>query len=83
MGRPPKYGKAMSAAQVQREYWVQRQHEAAEVARALVAIVTRFPETRQLVRGEDVRRGVAYLLRADETGAADYFNRLMPPPARN
>jgi len=50
------------------------------MARALVRCLEVCPEARKFARGEDIRRGAAYLLRQDMTGAADYFNRLMSPP---
>jgi hypothetical protein len=86
MGRPPTYGKARSSAQLQREYYAQRQHETAQVARALLAVLVAFPDARPLAASDDVRRGMAFLLRADVTGAVARFERLIdgaapsPPP---
>jgi len=77
MGRPPRHGKARSGAQLQREYHAQRQYETQQVARALLAVLEVHPEARKLARGEDVRRGMAFLLRQDVTGAAARFVALM------
>jgi hypothetical protein len=86
VGRPPTYGKARSGAQLQREYHAQRQHEAAQVARALLAVLVAFPDARPLVASADVRRGMAFLLRSDVTGAVARFESLIdgasPSPGR-
>jgi hypothetical protein len=79
MGRPPKHGKALPNHIRQREYHAQRQFEIAAVARTLLAVLEVCPEARQLVRGEEVRRGMAYLLRLDISGALDRFERLVGP----
>jgi hypothetical protein len=80
MGRPPTYGKARSAAQLQRDYYAKRHHEAAQVARALLAVLVAFPDARQFAVSDDVRRGMAFLLRADVTGAAARFEALIARP---
>jgi hypothetical protein len=76
-GRPPLYGKARSGAQHQRDYYAKRQHESSEVARALLAVLVAFPDARRLASSLDVRRGMAFLLRQDLTGAVARFERLI------
>ena len=77
MGRPPRHGRALSGALVQREYYARREHQTQQVARALLAVLEACPEARHLARGDDVRRGVAFLLRDDLTGAVKRFETLM------
>ena len=76
-GRPPKHGKAMPGHLRQREYHQQRTYDAAQVARALLAVLEAVPEARALARGEEVRRGMVHLLRNDVTNALVRFDALV------
>jgi hypothetical protein len=67
----------MSPARAQREYHARREHQTQQVARALLAVLEACPEARHLARGDDVRRGVAFLLRDDLTGAVNRFETLV------
>jgi hypothetical protein len=66
----------MSPAWAQREYHARREHHTQQVARALLAVLEACPEARRLARGEDVRRGMRFLLRDDATGAVKRFEAL-------
>jgi hypothetical protein len=62
---------------VQRQYHARREHETQQVARALLTVLEACPEARHLARSEDVRRGMAFLLRDDLTGAVNRFETLV------
>jgi hypothetical protein len=81
MGRPPRYKQAMSGALAQRAYLARREHEVQQVARALLAVLEACPQARHLARGEDVRRGVGFLLRHDLTGLVQRFEALVSKPS--